>query len=116
MEVDLIEDGVVGRMRAHLSNIRHPFLLILVVGIILRLLIASFSMGFDADYWAVVLRNIEAGDGLYVAEGYYYTPVWGYVLGLIGALQTVFMDLGEVALRVIEAFPVRREPGTRPRP
>ncbi len=111
MEVDLIEDGVVGRMRAHLSNIRHPFLLILVVGIILRLLIASFSMGFDADYWAVVLRNIEAGDGLYIAEGYYYTPVWGYVLGLIGALQTIFMDLGEVALRVIEAFPVEAGAG-----
>lgn len=94
------------RVKAYLGGIRHPFLVMLAVGVIVRLLCMSMSMGYDADYWAVVIRNIEAGDGLYDAEGYYYTPVWGYILGLISVLQDLFLSIGESAVRVIQAFPV----------
>ena len=95
---------ILARIGARASNIKHPFLVILAFGLIVRFVCMSLSIGYDADYWAVVIRNLEAGDGLYDAEGYYYTPVWGYILGLISAFQTVFLDLGESAVRVLEAF------------
>lgn len=91
--------SIVSRMSA-----ARMLLLILFVGIVIRLAIASLSITYDSDYWTIVIRNIESGFGIYELEGYYYTPAWGYILGLIGAFQTVFMDMGEVAVRVVEAI------------
>lgn len=91
---------------------KRPILFLLLVGIIIRLIVMATSMVYDLDYWAVVIRNIEAGNGLYDAEGYYYTPVWGYILGLISVIQEYVLCLGELAVRVIEAFPVEYIPET----
>ncbi len=85
-------------------DVRHPVLLILVIGIVLRLFLGAFSMTYDLDFWAIVIRNIESGNGLYTLEGYYYTPVWGYVLGSLSAFSTLALDLGETAQRVVEAL------------
>ena len=84
----------------------HPLLTITIIGIVIRLLMIPITLVYDSDYWAVVIRNIETGNGLYELEGYYYTPVWGYVLGLISAFQSAFLDLGEMGIRSVEALPV----------
>lgn len=89
-------------LRSRLASIQHPILWILVIGIAIRLLASTLSVVYDADYWALVIRNIEAGEGLYGVEGYYYTPVWGYILGLISAFQSIFLDLGCDVVRVVE--------------
>ena len=95
-----------------LMSLKHPILFLLVIGVLIRLVVMASSMIYDLDYWAVVIRNIEAGNGLYEAEGYYYTPVWGYILGLISSIQEYVLCLGEIAVRVIEAFPVEYIPDT----
>ena len=96
--------GSVDRMYGFLGSIRHPLFWLIVVGTLVHLFAAVFQIVFDNDYWALVIRNIEAGNGLYEVTGYYYTPVWGYVLGLVSAVQTVLLDLGTDVLRMVEFF------------
>lgn len=93
-----------GRACDRLARVRHPLLLVLVIGILLRLAISPLSIVYDSEYWALVIRNIDIGEGLYGVDGYYYTPVWGYVLGLISAMQDAFLNLGEVAVKIPEAI------------
>ena len=95
-----------------IMSLRHPILFLLVVGVAIHLIVMMTSMVYDLDYWAVVIRNIEAGNGLYEAEGYYYTPVWGYLLGLASVIQEYLLCLGEIAVRIVEAFPVEYIPDT----
>ena len=56
-------------LKSRLAAIRHPILWILVIGIAVRLLASALSIVYDADYWALVIRNIETGEGLYGVEG-----------------------------------------------
>ena len=112
MEACERSDPIGGRICSRLCSVKHPILLIIVAGIVIRLVLMSASMVYDLDYWAVVIRNIESGEGLYDAEGYYYTPVWGYILGFIAACQSMLLELGEVAVRVLEAFHVEIIPET----
>ena len=112
MQVSEHAESLWSRTCTRLGAAKHPILLIIVVGVIVRLVLMSASMVYDLDYWAVVIRNIESGEGLYDAEGYYYTPVWGYILGIMAAFQSAFLGLGELAVRVLEAFPVEIIPDT----
>ncbi len=89
---------------ARIVGCRHPFLAVLSIGIVIRIAIGGLSVVYDSDYWAIVIRNIEAGQGLYGMEGYYYTPAWGYILGLVSVLQDMFLNVGESAVRVVEAL------------
>ncbi|WP_048113004.1 glycosyltransferase family 39 protein [Candidatus Methanoplasma termitum] len=62
------------------------------------------------DYWAVIIRNIESGQGLYGLEGYYYTPVWGYFLSFQSVIQELFMNINVMGLRVPETFSIETLP------
>ena len=86
--------------------VSHPLITVVAIGIIIRLIIIPTTLVYDSNYWAIVIRNIETGSGLYDLEGYYYTPVWGYVLGLISVFQSAFLNLGEMGIRVVDALPV----------
>ncbi|MDR3075477.1 MAG: hypothetical protein LBU30_05530 [Candidatus Methanoplasma sp.] len=89
------------------SLIRHPVFLIAVAGIMIRLFIFPFAeVGYDSDFWATIIRNLESGEGLYGLEGYYYSPVWGYILSFVSVIQESFLNIDVMGLRVHEAFPV----------
>ncbi|MBQ4412352.1 MAG: DUF2029 domain-containing protein [Candidatus Methanomethylophilus sp.] len=66
---------------------KYPFftglaLLILILGLAARLVLAPlFTYPFDIEHWGVILQNTESGNGLFGLTGYFYTPVWGYILG-----------------------------------
>lgn len=94
------------RFSNYFYNIRHPILTILAVGLAIRLIMMSLAVVYDADYWALVLRNLKVGEGLYGLEGYYYTPVWGYVLGMSNFFQSLLLDIGEFAVRVVDLIPI----------
>ena len=78
------------------KDLRHNGLFIAItIGILIRLLLIPFSLEYDTNYWAVVIRNIESGNGLYLMEGYYYTPVWGYILGFAASMQNLLLNIGD---------------------
>ena len=69
----------------------------IVIGVLIRMLLIPFSLEYDTNFWTIVIRNIESGNGLYLMEGYYYTPVWGYILGFVARFQNAFLDIGDIA-------------------
>ena len=78
-------------------------LAILVAGLVARLLLApTLSYPFDQTYWSIVISNAEAGFGLYGLPGFYYTPVWGYVLGFDGLFMNSLTCLGEMGYRFVD--------------
>lgn len=89
----------------------HPIFWMTIAGLAIHIVASMFQIVYDNEYWAKVIRNIEAGEGLYNVVGYYYTPVWGYVLGLVGAFQSTFLSLGADVIRVPEFFFVEIIPG-----
>lgn len=82
---------------------RGPFLSgmalwILVLGLAVRLVLAPFlTYPFDIEHWAVIMQNTESGNGLYGLTGYFYTPIWGYMLGFQDLVLNTFfsIDYGE---------------------
>lgn len=84
----------------------HPLLVVFLIGLIIRLMLSPFALLYDAEFWALVIRNIEMGQGLYGVDGYYYTPIWGYLLGLSSVLQDMFLNIGEFAVKVGGFLPI----------
>ncbi len=87
-----------------LAGLKHPLLYIILLGLLIRFSISSLQLVYDNNFWALVIRNIEAGEGLYGVRGYFYTPVWGYVLGFVSGVQSIFLDIGLDVERVPELF------------
>ena len=63
----------------------------LIIGLSVRLcLIPITSSPFDvAAGWIAVIEEIYAGNSLYDAELYKYTPIWGYILAFISAIANL---------------------------
>lgn len=93
--------------RSAASFVARPFFLVILAGVIVRI-IAMFLLNFDFDsnYWAMTIANMQAGHGLYGLEGYYYTPVWGYVLSLFASLQEAFLGIDVFGTRIAEILSI----------
>lgn len=79
---------------------RHPLAVILLAGIAVRLLLMPFfTFNIDVSYWLKAINLMDNGQNLYGIGGYYYTPVWGYVLGLSDAFMHLLgvTDFGAVS-------------------
>ena len=65
--------------------------LVIIIGIAIRLALGYLmSYNYDIYHWALTISNFEAGNGLYDTAGYYYTPVWGYILGVFSQVIELF--------------------------
>ena len=83
-------------------NMKHPILAMLAIGLIIKISMMTLAYTFDTNYWAIVTRNIQMGEGLYGLRGYYYTPVWGYILGFVSMFDSFFFNIGELGIRVMD--------------
>ncbi len=90
------------RLKDRILGIRHPILVTIVIGVIINILMMTLAFLYDTNYWAVVVKNIQMGEGLYGLRGYYYTPVWGYILGFVSMFDSFFFDIGEMGVRLME--------------
>ncbi|WP_400205546.1 hypothetical protein [Methanomethylophilus alvi] len=48
----------------------------------------------------MIIQNIDSGNGLYELFGYYYTPVWGYIMGFIDMFSNTFLSVSELGTHV----------------
>ena len=90
------------RLRDIILGIRHPIIVTIVIGIIINILMMTLAFVYDTNYWAIVVKNIQMGEGLYGLDGYYYTPVWGYILGFVSMFDSFFFDIGGMGVRLME--------------
>lgn len=89
------------------SFVKKPLFLILIAGLVLRfVLMPLFAYEYDIYHWALIASNIDSGNGLYELDGYYYTPVWGYILGFMSFFQELMVDIGELGIRFVEMLPI----------
>ncbi len=67
--------------------LKRPMITILLVGIIIRaVLIPLLTYNYDIAFWATTIQHAQSNNGLYNLEGYFYTPVWGYMLSFLGLI------------------------------
>lgn len=70
-----------------LRTIPRAVLLIAAISLAVHLVLtALFSHTYDSEYWLIIMQNVETGNGLYGLNGFYYTPVWGYMLSFADML------------------------------
>lgn len=72
----------------------HPLLTIVVVGLVIRATLSFFlTYTYDTSFWGTVMENIQSGNGLYELPGYYYTPVWGYMMSTLGLVMSYLLGI-----------------------
>ncbi|MCL2786367.1 MAG: glycosyltransferase 87 family protein [Methanomassiliicoccaceae archaeon] len=77
--------------KAVITFLKRPVAMILIAGLVIRLvLMPLLTYGYDVSHWALTIQHIQAGEGLYGLSGYWYTPVWGYILGIMSVVMNVF--------------------------
>ncbi|MGN1045196.1 MAG: glycosyltransferase 87 family protein [Candidatus Methanomethylophilaceae archaeon] len=80
----------------------HPLAAVLVLGSVVRLiLMPTLTFNIDMTYWVKISEMVGAGFGLYDVTGYYYTPIWGYVVGLFSFIGE-FLGITDIATLVPE--------------
>ncbi len=75
--------NVVSDTITFIKGIRHPFLLVIAIGLIIRLILLPLTFNMDSYYWTVVVDILNSNNGLYDTCGYSYTPIWGYFLSIV---------------------------------
>ncbi|MCL2148551.1 MAG: hypothetical protein FWH47_04360 [Methanomassiliicoccaceae archaeon] len=76
------------------AMLKRPVVVILVAGLLIRFVLAPlFTYTYDIAHWAMVMEHIQAGFGLYEVPGYYYSPVWGYMLGSFSLFSGFVVDV-----------------------
>ena len=102
--LDMVFKGI----KATHSAIGFPsgtFLSILVLGLAIRFaLIPFFTYPYDIEHWAIIMQNSESGNALFGLTGYFYTPVWGYLLNLGSFFLNSFLTIGEYGSRFADLF------------
>jgi Gpi18-like mannosyltransferase len=90
-----------------LSFFMRPVVLIVAAALLIRLvLMPLLTYDFDIYHWALIASNIDSGNNLYDLDGYYYTPVWGYLVGFISTIQQFLVDIGPMGIRFTEMLPI----------
>ncbi len=80
----------IGSVLSGRFGISRTVILIAVLSLAVHLVLtAFFSHTYDSEYWLIIIQNVENGNGLYGLNGFYYTPVWGYLLSFADMLTQV---------------------------
>jgi hypothetical protein len=67
---------------------------IVIAGLLIRaVLIPLFTYNYDISFWATTIQHVQSGNGLYELSGYFYTPVWGYILGFLGLIANFIFGI-----------------------
>lgn len=88
-----------------LETVRRPLFIFLVIGLVGRLICAPLlTYDFDMYHWGVIMQNINSGNGLYELTGYFYTPVWGYIMAFIDMIWNNLMSIDVFGRTVTALF------------
>lgn len=90
-----------------MSFFKGAALIILLIGLAVRLILMPlFTYPFDIEHWAVIFQNTESGNGLFGLTGYFYTPVWGYLLGFEDLIYQTFSFIDSYGRRFTDLLPI----------
>jgi len=85
------------------SFLKKPVFLIVTSALLIRLILMPLlTYDYDIYHWGLIISNIDSGNNLYNLDGYYYTPVWGYLLGFVSTIQQFLVNIGPTGIRFTE--------------
>lgn len=92
MEASCSSDAVPEPFRDRVSCFLHrPLVRALIIGLVIRAVLAPLlTPNYDMTFWMRIMSMADGGLSLYVVDGYYYTPPWGYFLSFLALLGSVF--------------------------
>lgn len=77
-----------------------------MVGLLIRIvLIPLATHNYDIPFWATTIQHAQSGNGLYALDGYYYTPVWGYILGFLGMMANFLFGISSYGVMADPLLP-----------
>lgn len=89
-----------------LTFMKRPLVIIVVAGLLIRVvLIPLFTYNYDISFWATTIQHAQSGNGLYGLSGYFYTPVWGYILGFLGLVANFIFGISSYGTIGDQLFP-----------
>ncbi len=77
----------------YMSKLKNPVLTVFVIGTVIRFLLLPLT-NVDSIDWYHTAENILSGDGLYTRTGYFYGPLFGYILSVPIALAASLFEFG----------------------
>ena len=84
--------------------LKHPLIWVTVIGLLIRVILGFFmTFSFDFSHWALVVENVRSGNGLYNLDGYYYTPVWGYLLSFVSSVGDL-IGVGDLGAKIVDVL------------
>lgn len=90
---------------------RKPLFIVAAIGILIRLICAPLlTYDYDMYHWAVVVQNINSGNALYQLTGYFYTPVWGYMIGFWDMIWSHLASIDVLGLFSTKFIPIEHLP------
>ena len=85
---------------------KKPLVIILVVGLLIRIILIPLAThNYDIPFWATTIQHAQSGNGLYELQGYYYTPVWGYILGFLGMVANFLLGIPSYGIMADSLLP-----------
>lgn len=81
------------------------FLIALAIGLSIRLALIPLTYDYDMYHWGIIIQNINSGNGLYELNGYFYTPIWGYIMGFADLLSNSLFSVNVTGERITELLP-----------
>ncbi len=57
---------------------------------IVTMLLSFYFFHFDSEHWVYTIDSIESGNGIYGLNGFYYPPLYGYILSFLALFSDVF--------------------------
>ncbi len=86
---------------------KRPIFMFLVMGLIIRFVCAPLlTYDYDMYHWGVIMQNIDSGNELYQMTGYFYTPVWGYIMGFMDVIWNNLASIDVFGIFSTEMIPI----------
>jgi len=80
---------------------KHPLFSLAILGLVIRYSLGLYtSWSNDVEIWYWIGMSILHGTGLYERMGFFYPPVWGYILGFFIKVAAFFIDPKDFAVEV----------------
>lgn len=87
------------------SLVKRSLFWFIVIGLAARLVCAPIlTYEYDSYHWGVIMQNINSGNALYELTGYFYLPLWGYILGFIDIIWNNLLVVDVFGVSVTQLF------------
>lgn len=61
-----------------------------IASFVVTMLLSLYFFHYDSEHWVYTIDSIESGNGIYGLNGFYYPPLYGYILSFLALMSDMF--------------------------